>query len=225
MTNTLPQRARKPATIPAVDARARLIRLVHVARRDLQLDEPTYRAMLMAQTGRDSASLLGVGELQKVVDCLKRSGFKVASKSSRRVPAAKAGGVSTVLAQSPEARKARAMWLMLHAIGQVRDPSEAALIAYGKRQCKVDRLEWVNDALPLVESLKAWCLRSLPAVVMPFLAQPLQAWAGHMSAGFHDDWERSRSALQRGLEKGNVQLLNEWAALWELTVVAKEAQR
>ena len=220
MTNAFRKPARKPAAPPAADARARLIRLVHVARRDLGMDEPTYRSMLMAQTGLDSAAGLDEQQLKKVVDHLKRSGFKI--KISRPA-AAKRGLVRTPLASDPESRKARAMWLMLHAIGQVRDPSEAALLAYAKRQCKVDRLEWVRDTLPLIESLKAWCLRSLPAVVEPYLQQPMSVWAAHMSSAFCINFVHAARALRLAQVKGNVQLLDEWVALWELTVLAKEA--
>ncbi|MFN3494211.1 MAG: phage protein GemA/Gp16 family protein, partial [Hydrogenophaga sp.] len=113
---------------------------------------------------------------------------------------------------------ARAMWLTLHAIGQVRDPSEAALLAYTRRQCKVDRLEWVEDPIPLIESLKARLLRSLPEKVTPYLREPARDWAAHMDEVWHENWSRCVGHLRLGLERRNVQLLDEWVALWELVV-------
>ena len=65
---------------------------------------------------------------------------------------------------SAEARKARALWLMLHELGQVRDPSERALGSYCKRVLKVDALQWTDGQIwRLIESLKDWAMRVLPA--------------------------------------------------------------
>ena len=156
---------------PSRDDRARLIRLVHVGRRELGLDEESYRAVLQAQAGVSSSSLASVKQLQAVVDFMKRQGFKVSSKApaaTRKVLVkGRQTGVSTalaaadavVLASDPEARKARAMWITLHEIGQVRDPSEAALLAYARRQTGVERMEWMRDMVPVLEPLKSWLLR------------------------------------------------------------------
>ena len=89
--------------VPPRDDRARLIRLVHVGRRELGLDEGAYRAILQAQGGVASSSHASVKQLQAVVDYMKRQGFKVSSKApaaSRKVVVVKGRrtGVSTALA-------------------------------------------------------------------------------------------------------------------------------
>ncbi|MGS5089029.1 gp16 family protein [Hydrogenophaga sp. A37] len=212
--------ARRPNA--ASDNRARLIRLVHVARRDLRLDEETYRSVLRAQGGESSANM-NAAQLQKAVDAMKAMGFKVASKAKpagrvRKAPtaarAAQPGAV--VLAGDAESRKARAMWLTLHAIGQVRDPSEAALLAYARRQTGVDRMEWVSDMVPVLEPLKAWLLRSLPQVLAPYLREPAKTWASHKDAIWHDNWLQAVRRLVYGLEKRHVQLVDEYTDLWQL---------
>lgn len=216
--------ARRPA--PASDNRARLIRLVHVARRDLRLDEETYRSVLRAQGGESSADM-NAAQLQKAVDAMKSMGFKVASKAtgraapsrgSRRSGGSGAAAVAgpVVLASDAESRKARAMWLTLHSIGQVRDPSEGALLAYARRQTGMDRMEWVRDMVPVLEPLKAWLLRSLPQVLAPYLRAPAKNWAAHKDAIWHDNWLQAVRRLVYGLEKRHVQLVDEYTDLWQL---------
>lgn len=61
--------------------RQRLIRLIHVAKRDLSMDDDTYRAILQRIGKKASSADLTIPELEKVLEHLKRSGFKVRSKS------------------------------------------------------------------------------------------------------------------------------------------------
>jgi phage gp16-like protein len=227
--------ARRPAQ--RGDERALLIKLVHVGRRELGLDEATYRAMLQAEAGVASASLADAKQLQRVVDRMKRAGFKVsgkggakpgASEASRVVVKGRRTGVATalggapavVLASDPEARKARAMWLTLHAAGQVRDPSEGALLAYVRRQTGVQRMEWAPDMVPVLEPLKAWLMRALPPLVVPYLQRPALTWAGHMSPNWHENWDSAMQRLQAGLRKDLKQLADEYVDLFQLLQAA-----
>lgn len=152
--------------------RARLIKVIHVARRELQMDESTYRLMLQNLTGKDSTTALDPRELKAVVDHLKKKGFKV--RASR--PGAAPRQADRRQANSPSARKVRALWLFLHQLGAVRDPSERALAAYCKRIAKVDDLHWADGAALdlLVETMKKWAMRYLPAVIKQ-LGQQLAA--------------------------------------------------
>ena len=137
--------------------RAQLIKLIQVARRDLNLDEPSYRAILFAQGGNESLAALPIDGMQKVLDYLKAQGFKVRSTKADRKQAS-----------GKDASKVRALWLFLHELGAVRDPSEAALTAYVKRIVKVDDLQWMRSGRRVemvIESLKKWAMRYLPAAV------------------------------------------------------------
>ena len=146
-----------------------LIRLIQVARRDLNLDETNYRAILFAQGGNESLAAMHIDGMQKVLDYLKAQGFKVRSNKTDRKHAT-----------GKDASKVRALWLFLHELGAVRDPSEAALTAYVKRIAKVDDVQWMRGARrvdsgsrPMVkgreelviETLKKWAMRYLPAAV------------------------------------------------------------
>ena len=149
--------------------RQRLIRLIHVAKRNLQLDDDTYRAILQRVGRKDSSSDLTVPELEKVLEHMKRSGFKVRSKAKQPAPAKS----SRPLAQDAESKKIRALWLFMHQIGVVKNPSEEALASYVKRITGVDALQWINgdQAETLIESLKKWAMRFLPATVERLLEE------------------------------------------------------
>lgn len=146
-----------------------LIRLIQVARRDLNLDEPSYRAILFAQGGNESLAAMPIEGMQKVLDYLKAQGFKVRKTKTDRKQAT-----------GKDASKVRALWLFLHELGAVRDPSEAALTAYVKRIAKVDDVQWMRGARRVdsgprpmlkgreelvIETLKKWAMRYLPAAV------------------------------------------------------------
>lgn len=151
--------------------RTTLIKLIHVARRDLGMDEPTYRTVLLSAGKSESLSGMSISNMQAVLERMKKDGFKVRPKAKSRP-----------LATAPEASKVRALWLFLHELGEVRDPSEKALAAYVTRIAKVDDLRWsrgsrlVNAEFKdrselLIETLKKWAMRILPGKVMELLAQ------------------------------------------------------
>jgi len=162
-TTTMP-----PKTDPR---RSTLIKLIHVAKRDLGMDEPTYRTVLLSAGKSESLSGMSISNMQAVLERLKKDGFKVRPKASSRP-----------LVTAPEASKVRALWLFLHELGEVRDPSEKALAAYVSRIAKVDDLRWsrgsrqVNAEFKdrselLIETLKKWAMRILPGKVMELLAK------------------------------------------------------
>lgn len=133
--------------------RARLIRLIHVGKGQLRLEEEVYRELLRSTTGQTSTTEMRVDQLEDVLTRMKGLGFKV------RVPKAK--GTQRRLAHAPQDRKIRALWLSLHEAGGVRDPSEAALNAWVKRETGVEALQWVDgeQASKLIEKLKMWLNR------------------------------------------------------------------
>ncbi len=156
------------------DARQRLIRLIHVGKRELGLDDETYRTLLSGCVAKDSTSTMSVPELERVLERMKRSGFKVRVRASARQGAQHPAGPGRPLAQYPQAKKVRALWLFLHQLGAVKNPSEAALAAYVKRIAKVDALQWADghQTEALIETLKKWAMRYLPGQVQE-MAQSL----------------------------------------------------
>lgn len=149
-------------TVQARNARTHLIRLIHVARRDLDMADDAYRDLVARLTnGKTSSADCSVPELERIIGHLKKAGFKVrkpkAAKPAERRP----------LATDAESRKLRAVWLMLHQIGATRSDSEAALAAYIKRMTGVDDLHFTRgaDKYRAIEGLKAWAARELPAAI------------------------------------------------------------
>ncbi|GAA5784661.1 gp16 family protein [Chitiniphilus shinanonensis] len=134
-----------------MDNRKRLIRLIHVAKRELAplgLDDDTYRQMLENLTGKRSAAELTEAQLERVVAALKKRGFIVRPKVGKQVP----------LADDDMSRMIRGLWLELHELGFVANAAETALLRYCQRQTGVSALQWLNgkQAETMIESLKKW---------------------------------------------------------------------
>jgi phage gp16-like protein len=125
------------------------IQLIHIARQQLEMDDETYRAMLWAVARVKSSIELDFAGRKKVLDHLTSRGFKRTRPQSRK------------LADDPQSKMIRALWLQLHEVGKVRNPSEAALAAFCKRQTGHDALQWLNgrEASSLIEELKKWLAR------------------------------------------------------------------
>ncbi|WP_052730444.1 gp16 family protein [Sphingomonas sp. SRS2] len=137
-------------TSVAPDRRA-LLGKVHLASKALGLDDDDYRAVLERITGKRSAGQCDAGQLVAIVAEFERLGFRSQVRATTRPGPA----------SHPIARKARAMWISLHQLGAINDPSERALEAFCKRQVGVDRLHWANHAqgFRLIEALKAMAER------------------------------------------------------------------
>jgi phage gp16-like protein len=159
------------ATLQEKNSRAAKIRMIQVAKRQLGLDEDTYRAAIaLAVPGKTSSSDCTVGQLDRIIDHLKKKGFKP-KKPAGAPPRPERRTLDT----SVEASKARAVWLLLVEIGVVRDASEAALNAYVKRQAGVDDLSWVKNMEPVIEGLKAWAARKLPSAIQARMEELVRA--------------------------------------------------
>jgi phage gp16-like protein len=185
--------------------RQRLIRLIHVAKRDLSMDDDTYREILRRFGKRASSTELSVPDLERVLEHMKRCGFKVRSKAKP----------SRALAQDRQSKKIRALWLFLHQLQAVKNPSEEALAAYVKRITGVDALQWIDGAQAerLIETMKRWAMRFLPQAVsnmVPLVgeitdverAQLNMALSHAFTAGtfdpMHAAWDRLNDILTRG---------------------------
>lgn len=130
--------------------RRALISQLHVARKRLAMEEDDYRAALERVTGNRSAADCSDAQLRAALADFGRMGFQAPGTARRRD-----------LGPGMVARKARAMWISLHQLGAVDDPSDAALEAFGRRQLGVERLRFANEreGFRLIEALKAMAQR------------------------------------------------------------------
>ena len=141
----------QPATFDRASQRRRaMLGKVHIAKKQLSLSEDDYRQIIMDESGKMSAADLTDAQLHRVLGRFERQGFK---------PLAKSGGKR--VAMHPVARKARALWISLHQLGVVHNPSEKALEAFAKRQLKCETLVWARQShgYRLIEALKAMAER------------------------------------------------------------------
>ena len=123
---------------------------IHVAKKQLGLDDDTYRGLLMQTVGKDSAGKMTEAERLRVVAAMEKRGFKPASKPSAK------------RAAGPYAAKLRALWIAAWNLGLIRDRSDAALTAFARRQTKIDHTRFLVDpeaASMVIEALKDWMAR------------------------------------------------------------------
>lgn len=127
--------------------RKRMLGVVHMAAKQLGIVDDDYRAIVRRVTGCNSAGDCSPAQLHRIIAEFERMGYKGRASGARKAR----------MASHPIARKARALWIGLHALGAIPDPSEAALERFAKRQLKIDRLHWADQsrAYPLIEALKA----------------------------------------------------------------------
>ena len=132
--------------------RKKMIAKIHIAKKQLAMEDGSYRAFLKRITGQESCSQLKEPELENVLQEFKKIGFK-------KKPAKRAG--ARKLAVSEQASKIRALWLNLYHIGEVKDPSEDALAAFVKRSSGVEDLHWITTAQAdkTIRALRGWLER------------------------------------------------------------------
>jgi phage gp16-like protein len=171
------------------DRRSQLVQLIHVAKRDLGMDDATYRTMLRTAGNADSTKSMSISNLERVLEQAKRAGFKVRSKAGDRRQDTR-----------PEAQKVRALWLFLHELDVVKVPTEAALASYVKRIAYVDDLHWADSRAMarLIETMKKWAMRFLPAAVDQLQVQVhSERLAGRLSARQEEAVEQVLRGLHR----------------------------
>ncbi len=140
-----------------------LLAKVHIARKELGLDEDSYRAILERVTGNSSAAGLTDRQLDAVLGEFKRLGW---------TPPGAGTGASRYRAASGTAhvRKVFALWSDMCRQGIPETPTRAGLLAFVRRMTKTDQRpdglddpEWLlpAEANQVVEGLKAWRRRAL----------------------------------------------------------------
>lgn len=139
--------APKPAPkLPRQNALAK----IHIAKKDLCLDDDTYREVLQRLCGVASAKELTDRQLGRVLAEFRRLGWKP-----------KAPKPQTVSLRLPQLRKINLLWSRLLESGAIRAVGTAGrspLLSFVEKQTGVARLEWLSvaQAGQIIEALKAW---------------------------------------------------------------------
>lgn len=139
---------------------ATTIRLIHVAARELGLDEDTRRDLQLVTTGKASLKDMSDDELNDVVEALKARGFapgrKVSTKGRR---AANRGDV----------RFCHVLWGKLAKAGAVEKAGAAGLNAFirarfekawGAAPIDIDQMRDWKQIASVIEALKGMCHRA-----------------------------------------------------------------
>jgi hypothetical protein len=130
------------------------IAAMHVAKKQMGLDDDTYRAKLVLITGKKSAKDMTEEERQRVLTVFRNEGFAPAPAARR------ADGRQQLTGKF--AKKLQALWIAAWNLGIVRERDDAALVAFVKRQTGIEHtrfLVYADDASRAIEALKSWIRR------------------------------------------------------------------
>jgi phage gp16-like protein len=123
---------------------------IHIAKKQLGLDDDTYRAALKVATGKTSCKGMSSAELDRVLAHFKAKGFKVRSKAKR------------AFSNKSYVRLIYALWASCHKLGEIQDGSKSALRSFvakrteqaGHRRDDPEFLTY-DEASPIIETLKS----------------------------------------------------------------------
>ncbi|MGO7686594.1 gp16 family protein [Rhizobium ruizarguesonis] len=130
------------------------IAAIHVAKKQLGLDEDTYRAKLKVITGKASAKAMTEAERERVLQVFRKEGFQ--PKSNRRVD-------GRLKLSGKYAGKLQALWISAWNLGIVQNRDDVALVKFVERQTGIEHVRFLKnaaDARKAVEALKAWIARA-----------------------------------------------------------------
>nr|WP_067289819.1 regulatory protein GemA [Marinobacterium profundum] len=150
---------------PQKDNRKAALAQIHIGKKQLALDDDSYRDMLQGLTGLRSCSDMTLAQLYQVITQLQAAGFKAKGGAPRR-----SKGYYSPKSQGQLIDVMRARWIQMHQMGIVNDGSESALTAYALRMSSqinggvgIARLEWLERepkiAAKVLEALKKWHIR------------------------------------------------------------------
>ncbi|WP_244529481.1 regulatory protein GemA [Mesorhizobium qingshengii] len=119
---------------------------IHVANKQLGLDDDTARDLYERVTGKRSLREMNGRELRLIINEQRQRGFKAAEKGL----------------QGPFAKKLQALWIAAWNLAIVRDRTDAAMLSFVKRQTGIEHTRFLldaEDAAKAIDALKAWMTR------------------------------------------------------------------
>lgn len=144
--------------------KSQLIKLIHIAKQQLGLDDETYRTLLIAETEKNSCSKMLKHELEKVYETLKTKGFQYTGVKKHTAPAVQASD------RRDDIKKIKAIWITMGHQGFISDSRDKALDAFVERMTKkftgglgIKSLAWLDYELAqhVLESLKQYHIREI----------------------------------------------------------------
>ncbi|MBF0095445.1 MAG: regulatory protein GemA [Alphaproteobacteria bacterium] len=135
-----------------------LVAMVHIAKKDLRLDDETYQSILTRVTGQNSTKGMSDRQLAAVVADFKRLGWTPKPSSH---PPATDGRRWRGPSRKGYVRLLYALWGELARTAKLDKPGPEGLRAFVKSKAEVDDPEFLTSAAatPLIEALKGWIER------------------------------------------------------------------
>jgi phage gp16-like protein len=128
--------------------RNKLIAKIHVAKKQLGLDDDQYRGVIQGVTGGESDSCSNCSEVQleQIMSRMTEWGFKpaITAPAEGEKPKVKLSPVTRGKPDPTQVDKIRAVWIDLANKGIIRNRSDDAIQSFAKRLTKIDRLEWLT---------------------------------------------------------------------------------
>lgn len=163
-----------PAIRQPPDARRRKdLAAIHAMRKELALTEDSYRAIVsrVSNGQTDTSAELSPSQRGALIEEMKRLG---AGRKNKKSPGA--GGVPRTtrggrprdpragrrpIAPGNQQAKIRALWLGLYHLGEIADPSEAALDGFVQRMTKISSARFLraDAADKVIKALRGWATR------------------------------------------------------------------
>lgn len=137
---------------------------IHVAKKQLGLDDGLYRAIVERVSAKfratpiNSAGQMTPRERAALLEDMRSRGFRRLDRTNRRdesdSPAAAPG--------TGQFGKILALWAELGALGTLHDPSPKGLRAFVKKMTAMESPKWLSAAQSnkVIEGLKAWLARA-----------------------------------------------------------------
>ena len=125
--------------------RRRKLAVIHIAKKELALDDDTYRTLLAGAAGVDSAGKIANDrQYCDVMRAFRRAGYQPKPPAGRKAPDAQMG-------------KCYALWCELHRVGAVRSKAWGSMMAWVGRQLGGHQDILRADQMShLIEALKRW---------------------------------------------------------------------
>ena len=122
--------------------RRRKLAIIHVAKKELGLDDESYRALLEGAAGvRSAAEIETYRQYAAVLDAFSRAGFQ----KTRRPKV-----------DNPQLGKCYALWCRLYELGAVKSKRYGSMLGYVHRMAGEQDLYRRDQLSMVIESLKAW---------------------------------------------------------------------
>ena len=137
---------------------------MHMTQKTLGLSAEDARALKLAVTGKASAADMNEAQRRQYLAHLSNLQARAAVAAGQK-PAwqSQRTSIQRSLADEDDERwhKARALWSALARAGHVRTDTDAALMAYVRRQVKVEHWRFLNghQINNVIEAIKRWCVR------------------------------------------------------------------